>query len=146
MTSSSSVVIDAGVGVLQVVPDPLSDRVEARWSAWVQEGIGVCAPRLWLNETTSALHKIFMQRLISEEIVLQALEAILGLGVELYDEDAETCRQAFDWATRLGQYATYDGTYLALAEKLDAPFWTTDQRLVNRVRQLGMTWVYWIGA
>ncbi|HEY5571595.1 MAG TPA: type II toxin-antitoxin system VapC family toxin [Anaerolineales bacterium] len=146
MTRSASVVIDAGIGVFQVIADPLSHQVDARWSDWIREGVVVCAPRLWLNETTSVLHKIFMQNIISEERALEALEALLGLGVELYEADTESCRQAFAWASRLGQHQAYDGFYLALAVKLSALFWTTDQRLVNRARQLGIDWVNWIGA
>lgn len=145
MTRSSAVVIDAGMGIFQVIADPFSERVDALWSDWIREGIIVCSPTLWRNETTSVLHKVFMQHLISEEKAVEALEVLSGLGVELHDADAETSRQAFTWATRLGQYQAYDGFYLALAEKLNAPFWTTDQRLVNRAHQLGITWVKWIG-
>ena len=143
--TESSVVIDAGVGVSQVIADSLSEKVDARWSGWIQEGVRVCAPRLWLNETTSVVHKIFMQKLLGEERAMEALEALLGLSVELHDADAETCRQAFTWATRLAEYQAYDGFYLALAAKLDVPFWTTDQHLVNRAHQLGASWVFWVG-
>lgn len=142
---SSAVVIDAGLGVLQVIADPRSGRAEMLWSRWIQDGLEVCAPRLWLHEATSALHKIYMQRIISDEIAQQGLEALLSLNVEFYDADPESCRVAFHWATRLNQYPAYDGYYLALAEKLNSAFWTTDQRLVNRVQQLGVSWVHWVG-
>lgn len=142
---SSIVVIDAGVGVLQVIAAPLSGRAEMRWSRWIQDGVEVCAPRLWLYEATSALHKIYMQRIINEKIAQQALEALLGLNVAFYKADLETCRMASRWATRLNHHAAYDGYYLALAETINAAFWTTDQRLVNRGRQLGASWVHWIG-
>jgi predicted nucleic acid-binding protein len=145
MTRRSAVVIDAGVGILQVIADPLSEKADSHWSAWIRAGIRVCAPKLWLSETTSALHKIFMQNLISESRAREALEALLNLNIELHDVDVETCVAAFNWATSLNQYSAYDGFYLTLAEKLGAPFWTTDQRLVNRSRQLGVTWVNWIG-
>ena len=141
---SSAVVIDAGLGILQVIADPRSGRSEMLWSRWIEDGVEVCAPRLWLHETTSALQKIYMQRIIGLEIARQALEALLSLNVTFYDADPETCRAAFHWATRLNQYPAYDGYYLALAEQLNSAFWTTDQRLVNRVRQLGVSWVNWI--
>ena len=145
MTRSSAVVIDAGVGVFQVIADPLSEKVDVRWSGWIEEGVSVCAPRLWLNETTSVLHKIYMKKLLTEERAMEALEALLGLSIELYDADTEACRQAFAWSTRLTQHQAYDGFYLALAEKLDVPFWTTDLHLVNRAHQLGVSWVFWVG-
>lgn len=145
MTRPSVVVIDAGVAILQAVADPLSERVDELWTHWIQEGFLICAPQLWLNEVTSALHKIYRQNLITEEQAQQALEALLGLNVELYEANADACRQAFSWATRLDHFQAYDGFYLALAESLQAPLWTTDRRLVNRVRQLDINWTHWVG-
>jgi predicted nucleic acid-binding protein len=139
------VVIDAGVGIFQVIPGLLSANVEQRWDGWIRDGVNVCAPRLWLNEATSALHKIYKQNLISEEKALEALEALLGLSVDLFEAEPDSCRKAFAWANQLDQYQAYDGFYLVLAEQLDASFWTTDQRLVNRAHQLGITWVHWVG-
>jgi predicted nucleic acid-binding protein len=139
------VVIDPGVGVFQVIPGPLSANVEQRWVGWIRDGVNVCAPRLWLNEVTSVLHKIYKQNLIREEKAVEALDVLLGLSVYLYEADPDSCRKAFAWANRLDQYQTYDGFYMALAEQLDAPFWTTDQRMVNRAHQLGISWVYWVG-
>lgn len=145
MTKSSVVVIDAGVGIFQVAGGPLSEQIDARWQGWINEAVSVCAPRMWLNETTSVLHKIFKQNLVSEEQSREALEALLNLSIDFYEVDADACRQAFQWATRLDQHQAYDGFYLALAELLDASFWTTDQRLVNRARQLGIPWIFWAG-
>jgi predicted nucleic acid-binding protein len=145
MIKSSVAVIDASIGIFQVVADPVSEKVDARWTSWARGGIQVCAPRLWLNETTSVLHKLFMQNQISEAMAQEALDALLGLKVELYDADEEMCRTASNWATHLNQYQAYDGFYLALAGRLEAPFWTSDKRLMNRAQQIGVDWVYWIG-
>jgi predicted nucleic acid-binding protein len=142
---SSYVVIDAGLGVLQIIADPRSEQAATLWSRWIMDGIDICAPYLWLYETTSVLHKISLQQNISEEIVQQALEALLGLNVAFYEVDPDSCRLAYHWATRLNQHAAYDGYYMALAEQLNSNFWTTDQRLVNRARQIGVSWVHWIG-
>jgi predicted nucleic acid-binding protein len=35
----------------------------------------------------------------------------------------------------LNRVAAYDSFYLALAERLDAPFWTADQRLSRAANQ-----------
>ena len=142
---SSYVVIDAGFGVLQVIADPRSEQAATLWSGWIMDGIDICAPDLWLYETTSVLHKISLQQNISEEIVQQALEALLGLNVAFYEVVPDSCRVAYRWATRLKQSTAYDGFYMALAERLNAELWTTDQRLVNRARQIGVSWVHWIG-
>jgi len=34
---------------------------------------------------------------------------------------------------------------MAVAEQMGLPLWTADQRLVNGTRQIGVTWVHWIG-
>ena len=144
-----AIVIDASVGVLSVLEGPLSRMVERKWEGWLQEDVTIFAPRLWLNELTSALHKIYRLGEISETSALSALDAALTLGVELVDEDADLCRQAYRWASRLGQLATYDAFYLALAERLNATpgasLWTADQRLAKRAQQIGVNWVHWIG-
>jgi len=138
-------VIDASTAVYLVLDNPLSEKVDALWQVWVREGVGVCVPGLWLNEVTSALHKVTMQKAISEERALDALEAILSLGVEAYDQDADLCRTAFALASELGQLAAYDGFYLALAQGLETEFWTADKRLATRAHQIGLSWVRWVG-
>jgi hypothetical protein len=45
---SSQVVIDAGLGVLQVIADSRSGQAEALWSRWIQDDLEVFAPHLWL--------------------------------------------------------------------------------------------------
>jgi predicted nucleic acid-binding protein len=49
-----------------------------------------------------------------------------------------------DWASRLEQSKAYDGFYLAAAGQVGAELWTADQRLRNRARQLGVSWVHLI--
>jgi predicted nucleic acid-binding protein len=142
MPAYSTVVIDAGVGVYTVVQGPVTAAVESQWKAWIKDGIRVRVPGLWLNEITSVLHKLSMQKLIGPDIALQALNAVLGLGVEVQNADQDMCRKAYEWATRLGQFQAYDGFYLALAEGAGAGFWTTDQRLISRSAQLGIDWVH----
>ena len=145
MMNSSSVVVDSSTCLFIVLDNPLASQIASRWQNWIRADVKTCAPSLWQNEVTSALHKVAMQKLVSEERAYDALEAILGLGVELVMEDNELCQNAFAWATRLGQLAAYDGFYLALAERLGVEFWTADRRLVDRCHQLGSFWVHWVG-
>jgi predicted nucleic acid-binding protein len=140
--SSSSVVIDASIAIWLVLEGPLTKQVELLWDGWIRSGKRVCAPRLWLNEVTSVIHKVYILKGISESKAQMALDAALALGVDLHTEDTELCRHAFRWATALKQTAAYDGFYLALAEQLDAAFWTTDRGLHNQARQIGVEWVH----
>jgi predicted nucleic acid-binding protein len=139
--SSSSVVIDASTAIWLVLEGPLTQPAESLWDGWIRSGVRVSAPRLWLNEVTSTIHKVYMLKGVSESKAQLALDAALALGVDLYAEDPELCRHAFRWATAFKQTAAYDGFYLALAEQLDAIFWTADRSLLNQARQLGVKWV-----
>jgi predicted nucleic acid-binding protein len=138
-------VIDASTGIFEVIDNPLNKQVDLLWKEWAQQGFQVYVPQLWLNEVTSVLHKVLMQKLISEEKALLALDAVLALGVTVKPESSQDCRRAFNWATRLGQFAANDCFYLALAEEMGIEFWTADERLANRAKQLGVNWVRWIG-
>ncbi len=35
----------------------------------------------------------------------------------------------------------YDGFYLAVAERKGAELWTADEKLVNRAKQLNISWI-----
>jgi predicted nucleic acid-binding protein len=69
------------------------------------------------------------------------VEDAFRLGVEVVASDLDLCKHALAWAERLGQSKAYDGFYLAAAERYGAELWTVDGRLLNRARQLGVSWV-----
>lgn len=138
---SSSVVIDANLAIRLVLEHPSSAQVESLWESWIRNGIELCAPCLWWDEVTSAIHKLFMLKAIDENKAHLALEAVLALSVKPIPEDSHLCRRAFYWATALEQLAAYDGLYLALAEMLGASFWTADRNLAHRAEQVGLSWV-----
>lgn len=135
------IVIDANIGIHTVLETPLSDLVEEAWDLWRREKAEIFAPSLWLNEVTSVIHRTYMMGEISEVVALEALDTAFELDLEWVAETPELCRSAFNWASQLGQFAAYDGFYLALAEQLGAEFWTVDQRLANRSQQVGADWV-----
>ena len=70
-----------------------------------------------------------------------AIEDVFRLGVDGAPSDLDLCRSALAWAARLEQSKAYDGYYLALAERLCSEFWTGNEHLLNKARQLGVSWV-----
>ena len=80
-------------------------------------------------------------RALTAERGHRVVDDLLALGVELVPSSPQQCHRALDWAERLGQARAYDATYLALAEELDAEFWTADRRLANAARHAGADWV-----
>ena len=138
-------VIDANVAVWAVLPvlSPI-DALEL-FAGWRQQRLRLLAPTLWLAECVSAIRGATHARMISLQQGQVAVEDIFALEVEPVPINAEHCRSAFDWATRLGQARAYDGFYLALAERLRTELWTGDRRLTNAARQMGVGWVHWVG-
>ena len=139
------IVIDANVGVHTVLDTPLNDQIDATWDFWRQKSAALYVPSLWLNEITSVIHRVHMMGEISEQKALEALNTALQLDLEIVHETEDLCVSAFQWASRLGQHAAYDGFYLALSEQLEAEFWSLDQRMVNRTQQIGVSWAHWMG-
>jgi predicted nucleic acid-binding protein len=136
------IVIDASVGIHTVLDTKLNEQIDTVWEFWRDHQASLYVPGLWLNEVTSVIHRIHMLGEISEEKATDALNAVLGLDIEVVPETDKMCLSAFKWASRLGQHASYDGFYLALSEDLEAEFWSADQRLVNRSNQVGITWAH----
>ncbi len=69
-----------------------------------------------------------------------ALQAALAFDIHLYGDDRLHSR-AFALAQRFSLPAAYDAHYLALAERLEAEFWTADERLVRKV-EAQLPWVH----
>ena len=69
---------------------------------------------------------------------------VLDMPVRLHDE-APLHERALALADRFALPAAYDAHYLALAEHLEAEFWTTDRRLTVKV-QSSLPWVHLVEA
>lgn len=143
-TSSSTIVIDANIAVRCVLPIGAGHEIRCV-QGWKQAGVTLAAPDLWLIEVTSALRKAVYMRLVSTDEAITSLEDLSALDVQLLAIELSLCKSAYQWASRLNQSKAYDGLYLALAERLGEEFWTGDERLYNRARQLGCAWVHWVG-
>jgi predicted nucleic acid-binding protein len=143
--TSHTLVIDANIAISLVVPAPLTAAVRDTLRQWIARGDTLVAPSLWLAEATSVIRGYVHSKQITPGEGRGTLESLFALPVRIIPDDESACRSAYGWAELLGQARAYDGFYLALAQRLDAPFFTADQRLVNRGRQLGLTWILGAG-
>ena len=100
----------------------------------------IVAPSLLYYEVSNALHRLAVAGQLRPEQPEQALADALSLNIRLYS-DAELHQRALRLARQLTLPATYDAHYWALAERLGAEFWTSDQRLVQAV-QATLPWVH----
>lgn len=139
------IVVDANLCVALIIPLPYSDAAAKQWLFWETNRVQIHAPLLWEYEIVSALRKAIAVRLISKKEAEIAFQRMWGLGVERSISDPDLHRSALQWAERLNQTVAYDSQYLALAEALQADFWTADRGLVDSLKSKKLAWLYWIG-
>jgi len=142
MNNSTEVVIDANLVIYQVVETAYSEMAVRLFDIFQENQVSLYAPQLWIYEVTSVIHKIFFSGELLQVEAQAALRSAFQFSVNTVNEDEALCFSAFEWATRLRLKPAYDCFYLALAERLQADFWTADRNLVRAVQQ---PWVHWIG-
>ncbi len=143
-TTRSSIVVDASLFLAVILPSPYRRQAQNLWRTWLVEQRNLYAPHLWVAEVTSGLRQGVWNKLLTREEAARALERIQVLPIT-FVSDLTLASGALSWAETLGQKRAYDAFYVALAERLKAELWSADRRLVNRIRQQGETWAYWIG-
>jgi predicted nucleic acid-binding protein len=143
---NSAVVIDANIAIYALIATDQTKLALSLLEGFQKQRVVLYAPGLWVSEVASGIHKYLHAKLITPEIAEEGLSDIFELGVTLIDEIPAICKSASRWATRLNHMAVYDGFYLAVAEHLDTSFWTADKRLANNVKQMGISWVHWLGG
>jgi predicted nucleic acid-binding protein len=118
-----TLVVDASVIVAALV-DSGSD---GEWAAEVIAGQVLAAPHHMPIETADILRRASLARQLTWDTTSLAHADLLALRVELfpYAPLADRCWQLRENLT------TYDAAYVALAEELDAPLATLDQRLAT---------------
>lgn len=145
--ADSALVIDSNIAVWLVLPEMAAQGIDvaARFAGWTQAGFQLLAPTLWMAECTSAVRTGVYMRTYSLERAQQALRDLIALDIDLIPLTGPLCLAALDWAGRLNQAKAYDAFYLALADAVQAEFWTADRRLANAAQQAGATSAHWIG-
>jgi predicted nucleic acid-binding protein len=118
------VIVLDGSATIDLLIDPLR-------GAWVREQLGddpdLHAPHLLDVEVASGVRALARRATISVSEARRALDDFTALPVGRH---AHTLLLARVWQLR-ASLSAYDGTYVALAEALDAPLVTTDLRLAR---------------
>jgi predicted nucleic acid-binding protein len=141
--SNAFAVIDASLVMKALLPNPETTHCQAVLAHLQDTQLAV--PALWVYEVTSTLAKAVHFKHITVEESKTALHQALELDVQIIAPDETQSNLALEWTLRLKRASAYDSFYLAIAEALEVPFWTADQRLVNAFQDLKPTWLHWIG-
>lgn len=118
-----TLIIDATVVVALLI----SDDPDADWAADVHDRHDLAAPHLLPSEVASALRRAVWSDGLSTDLATSAHYDLADLAVELFPYEPFAERV---WALR-ENLTPYDAWYVALAEALDAPLATLDDRLAQ---------------
>jgi predicted nucleic acid-binding protein len=144
MTPDASVCVDASLAIKVVVKEPDSDKADALFAQWSNEGTHLIAPAFFDVETDSILRqKVILRQELTPAQAEAAFTALQTLPIRQLTVPAQRQR-AWHIATEFGLATVYDATYLALAELQGCPFWTADKRLFDQVKAR-IPFVKWLG-
>ncbi len=99
-----------------------------------KDEIGVF-PDLLLYELSNALR---YNPNFDEKDVIDALESIINMDMEIVNLSSEVINLSITLAFER-DITIYDSSYVALAQKLDANFVTADEKLYNKIHDLGLS-------
>ena len=127
-----------------VVTEPDSDKTDALFDEWANNGTHLIAPAFFDVETDSILRQeVVLRRELMPEQAETAWAKLQNMPIEQLSVEGQR-RRAWEIAVNLGLATMYDATYLALAELRRCEFWTADERLLNRVKGT-LPFVKWLG-
>ena len=141
----SVIVIDAKIGLAQLLPLPYSPAVNRQMQIWSRYKNRLVVPTLWWYEIAAGLRKAIVMGAINLTKANEALEQVASMGLEELVPSKKISQLALAWAEQIRQSNTYDAQYLAMAEYIGAEFWTADAALAEAARQTGAAWVHWVG-
>lgn len=121
-------VLDASVAIKFYAAEAGSDLAVA----WLRRDVTLCVPDIFLVEVCQALLRHAREGALSRSDLLGAANDLTGL-VEVPFRSEQLIDQAFRIAHTL-EHRLHDCMYLALAERLQCPMLTADERLVRKVR------------
>ena len=110
------------------------------WDEWQERSHQIIAPTLFGYEVTNVFHRMSVAGQILPQEAEQLLEEALNLGIILYG-DRNLHSSASALAKSLNLRAAYDAHYLALSERFNAEFYTSDKRLFNSVKDT-ISWIH----
>jgi len=140
---SAYVVVDAGFIFASLFKEAYTAQINAKLAQWELQQISLAAPVLLQYEVNAVIPKAVYQNRLAPDRAQQLLTTAASIAIA-YFIDPPLHLRAFELATQFNRPRTYDTQYLALAEKLNSEFWTTDEKLYNAV-QNNLGYIRWIG-
>jgi predicted nucleic acid-binding protein len=139
----TQIVVDASLAVKWALQESDTAEAEHLLQIWLDQGVELLGPSWYACEASNVLFQRVRGAQIDAEKARLDLLDLLGL-ITVTDYEPAVAIRALALAIQLGQRATYDCHYLALAEYLDCEYWTADLRFWTATR-VAFPRVRWIG-
>jgi len=139
----AALVIDNGVFFAHILNELLAVHTRALLNSIAESGDEISAPVLLRYEQMSVLRRSVSRGVLSPGSAAISLEWLASIKINLLFDEM-LAERAYALATELDLPVAYDSQYLALAERLDCDFWTTDRRLITATSATNLR-VKWLG-
>lgn len=128
-----SLVVDASVFAKWFLQDE-SEREQALLiqKDFLQEAVSIDLPLTAIIEVNNIFKNAVLRKRIREKQALQIYEKFLKFDFVSHSSD-EILQRTLQTAITL-DISSYDASYVALAESLQIPFYTADERLVRKAK------------
>jgi len=134
-------VIDANICLYVLAPLKEHEQAKHLMASLLRYKRPWYAPTLWRIEVLSGLRKFVASGLMTKPEMEEAAAHFWEWPVQVIAEERELLERAVRWSERIEQRVIYDSVYLAIADQMNADFWTADHRLGQHARRAGADFV-----
>lgn len=127
-----SCVIDASVAAKWLLTDEPNPQAEILKDDFRNKDISICVPIFLFYEVNNLLKSATLSKRISTKNAHDLYQEFLDLDFTIYHSRQLlelTLQKALDL-----DISSYDASYIALAEYLEIPFYTADEKLVKKAK------------
>lgn len=130
--NSRQIIIDSSVAIKWYLPDEHNDKALAIKSDFTDGTVLIAIPALFFYEVNNILRTVSKSLRIAREDSIKAYQNLLELSFMVYSSK-ELFKAALEKALT-EDISSYDASYIALAEYLQVPFYTADQKLIKNTQ------------
>lgn len=126
------IIIDSSVAIKWYLPDELDDQALAIKSDFKNGSILIAIPVLFFYEVNNILRTVSKSLRIEKEDSVNVYQNLLELGFIAYSSK-DLFKATLEKAL-LKDISSYDASYVVLAEYLQIPFYTADEKLIIKTQ------------
>ncbi len=126
------IVVDASIIAKWFNIEEYTDKAVKLKDAFVRGEVELCAPIHLIYEVGNSLWK---NRQLTIKDACEAIVALMELGIELVEPTPQSVERIMEIA-RIKDMSFYDAAYVQLAEELNIPLITADEKQLKKSREL----------